>query len=179
MSELTVGNYAIEADACKAFDQFVEQVPHLFGAYAEVEGYYLNRRVGVALSEPRIDRILIPKGPVVEAGWTHGPIGVEIKKSGIKAGRAVSQSLDYLNAAFRIEAGFRPRLILESCFIFPLDSTSGMAGSIMAQHRVGCAHFNHRGSLVFTVGGMRAIEVYSSGNVFARELPMGRKAGSR
>lgn len=176
----TCGNYQTEANAWAAFDELVARHPDLLHAYPEVSGTYLCQRVNVQSNKaPRIDRVLVPQRRLCEAGWTHGPFGVEGKASGMSAGPAICQLLDYSNAAFSIKAPPYPRLVLEWLFLFPCERPYCEIESIMANHRLGVARVTPDGRLVFSAGGIRGIEISPDGAVFARELPMGRKVGSR
>lgn len=175
----TSTGYATEDDAKAAFDVIVERHPDVFGVFKEVTGWYLQPRFNSESRTPRIDRILVPKPRLIEAGWTHGPIGVECKCSGKKTGPAICQCMDYGRAVFRIDSGCRPRIALEWIFLWPVEGTGGDIESVMLQHRIGRVSVNHRGDLVFAAGGYRAISVGKDGSLFARELKMGRKVGTR
>ncbi|HUT13281.1 MAG TPA: hypothetical protein VMY42_22530, partial [Thermoguttaceae bacterium] len=129
---------------------------------------------------PRIDRLLVPRAPLVEAGWTHGIIGVEGKTSGMKAGRAICQTLDYSRAVFTLDERYVfARVMLEWLFVWPLDDIKGDVASIMVQNRIGHVSINSQGDMVFGTGGTTAIRLGRDGTVFARTMAAGKKAGSR
>ena len=51
-------------------------------------------RPGQVQRTVRIDRVLLPKLKLVTAGWTHGAIGIEAKRSGEKIGQPLAQMAD-------------------------------------------------------------------------------------
>lgn len=175
----TAGEFTTEAESLAAFDRLVGRHPDLFSSFPEVRGWYTQPRLNTVERTPRIDRILVPRARLVEAGWTHGPIGVEAKSSGRKAGPAIAQILDYGRAVFLIESGCWPRIMLEWIFLWPAVKAGGDLASIMTQHRIGLVHAAHDGSLIFTTDSTTAIKVAPNGAVTARELAAGRKAGTR
>jgi hypothetical protein len=176
-THLTCGDFDTEVKACNAFDWIIGQ-SELFRVYREVEGRYVGGRPSVEDKQPRIDRILVPTKEVIDAGWKHGPIAVEIKKSGVPLGRVVAQSLDYANAVFQIQPGFH--IWCEWLFIFPLDPPKSDVESIMAQFRIGwCSPFLPNSELDFGTGATRGIKLASDGRVQCKSLPQGRKRGHR
>ncbi len=90
---LTTGDYATETEAWAAFDVEIEKHSNLFLMEREIEGTYIQARPGTPPKDERIDRILIPRPTLLAAGWVHGPIGVECKHSGKKAGPAIAQAM--------------------------------------------------------------------------------------
>lgn len=175
----TCGDYPTEAAAWSAFDAIAERHIEVFSVFKEVEGWYIHPRIGTEIRRPRIDRILVPKQKLVDAGWTHGPIGIEGKPSGQKAGPAICQAMDYGRAVFLIESGCRPRIALEWIFLWPVEGAFCDIASIMIQHRIGCVHATPTGDLVFSAGGYTAMRIRADGGVFARELLAGRRVGAR
>lgn len=91
--------------------EFERMVPaHLFEVFPEVRGELgeskpIKRKFkdwGLSNQKVvRIDYVLCPRKPLLEAGWELGSIGVEIKncpglgRSGSKFGRVLSQLFDY------------------------------------------------------------------------------------
>lgn len=174
----TGGDFESEADAWDAFDRII-LANKAFRMHREVEGEYLQPRIDTEEKSPRIDRILIPLGAAVEAGWVDGAIGIEGKRSGKKIGRLISQAMDYTRAAFCLKSGPPGlTLLLKWVFVFPVEREVGDLESIMAQNRIGCATVYNRG-IRFTCGGSNALVLGEDGTVAAKQLPMGRKRGSR
>lgn len=180
----TEGDFHNEDDAWEFFDNWID-VSGGFRVYREVWGRYLLSRPFANESRPRIDRFLIPKQPVLDAGWIYGPIGIEGKKSGHKIGKAVSQALDYSAAVFEPIPGFH--FNLESVFVFPVSMPKGDVASVMTQNRIGCVRISHgKYPLTFQMGGTHVIELQAdqSGDVpqisfSCKPIVSGRKRGSR
>jgi hypothetical protein len=131
---LTLGNYATEQESAAAFDDAIER-SGLFRVYREVPGETLHPLPGMDKNGFRIDRILFPTEKIRGAGWSKGLAGVELKRSGEKLGHPISQSLDYLRAAWFLPSGIK--VLVDYVFIFPLDTIAGPLGSVMAQNRIG------------------------------------------
>lgn len=185
---MSLGDFATEAEAWKHFDQVIGHSKS-FRSYPEVTGQYVCNPPGKQLKTPRIDRVLVPHRNVIDAGWPHGPIGIEGKRSGQKAGAVVSQALDYSQATFELMKGFH--VWLEWVFIYPFDVRAvGDLQSIMSQNRIGhirCGGI--RRPLVFCGDGRNGIELIREESSFqadiptyriqAKPLPSGRKRGNR
>ena len=133
----TCGNYQTEKEACDAFDDLFEvKLSRWFSVFKEVTGFYVVNPHGLGTPTCRIDRILIPKPPLIKEGWQFGAIGVECKHSNIKASKPLSQCIDYRGAAFRVgEAGMT--IMLEQVFLWPFLPPTGAIQSLIAQRRVG------------------------------------------
>lgn len=173
----TVGQFKTEAQACAEFDRLIDGDPRFSRIYRECWGHYINPSPYEDDEKPRIDRILIPSRELQRAGWLHGPIGVEIKRSGIKMGRPVAQCIDYLRATFcpdeKSMAGFHMRVGL--VFLFPAPKPTHDLESIMAQHRVGNCHIDYHGKLDFQFAGRHVLSLTEGERNF---IPR-RKVGSR
>lgn len=175
---LTAGEFATEEEAWTSFDDAVERFPEVFALHREVRGYYVQPRLLTSGGDtPRIGRILTPRRKLLDAGWTHGPIGVECKTSGKKLGPVIAQAQDYSRAVFCLPHGYN--VMLEWIFIWPMEQSTGDIASTMAQHRIGHVCGNRWAPLRFGVAGQTAINVGWDGEVVAKELKMGRKRGSR
>jgi hypothetical protein len=176
---LECGEYPEESDAVADFDRRVSTGNAFSKIYSEVDGFIEYHGIGESQRGARIDRILFPSETLLKAGWTHGPIGVEIKKSNTKIGPVISQALDYSRCLFCI----KPTNIfirLQWIFLFPFGNQGGDVDSIMAQNRVGwCEPTNGRDVIRFGTGSTNCIRISSEGDVFARELKTGLKVGSR
>lgn len=131
----TNGAHAVETDCWAEFDEAMNRLSNYFGVLREVTGWYVQSRSHCKPKQPRIDRIITPKRPLLDAGWDLGPVGVECKRSGEKLGPIISQCLDYQRASFPIHAGYTVNL--EWIFVWPSGVVPGDIGSIMAQQRVG------------------------------------------
>ena len=171
----TGDEFATEEDAWSAFDRVMEAKDEYFRVNKEVSGEVIQPRAGTGSAGVRIDRLIVPTSRACEAGWRHGPFGVEGKRSGKKVGPVIAQAMDYARSAFFLANGFT--VVLEWVFVWPLDTVPGDLGSVMAQSRIGYCHFSGK-RLVFGCGGMNGL-VVSADSVSAKELPMGRKRGSR
>ena len=179
---ITSGNYQTEKDACDAFDSAIEQ-SEAFRMWKEVAGEMIHPLPNNETQSYRIDRILVPMDKLLKAGWTKGLIGVEIKKSGIKAGPPLSQSLDYLRCAWTAPKGIR--VLLSYIFLFPLAKCHGTVASFMAQNHFGSCQLNydplstyHR--LEFFIGEQALIECsINTGDVLVKNTKIGDRTGSR
>lgn len=177
---LTSGTYDDEPAACRELDAILEQLD-LFIPYPEVRGYYVAPRLGQNLCTPRIDRILVPKPRLIQAGWEYGPIGIECKRSGLKLGPVIAQLLDYSRAVWEIKRGYW--IMPEWLLLWRLDQIGGPVESIMAQNRIGWMTTMWNGGLILRSGQTLArlglagdITIGAGLNGAGRN---GRKAGSR
>lgn len=171
-------NFDTEADAWAHFDTFVER-SKAFRIHREVPGEYIHPRVDTVDKSARIDRLLIPLNPAVQAGWTGGAIGVEGKRSDPHVGRLVAQAMDYSRCVFELEAGVPGLLLmLRWVFVYPIERQIGDIESLMAQNRIGYVRACNR-SLAFACGGMNGIVITSGGDITVQQFPMGKKRGSR
>ena|SRR5579872_3052612 len=118
----TNGAFANESDAMAAFDAWVKR-SDAFSIYEECDGDYLASRVAVEAKRPRIDRILVPRQKALDAGWKYGALGIEGKRSGIKIGQALSQIIDYSQAAFELrkEGHLFASVVLRWIFLYPCE----------------------------------------------------------
>ncbi len=178
----TVGKHADEPAAWQEFDEIISR-SGAFTMYREVRGEYIHPRIETEDKTARIDRILIPTNKLLDAGWKHGgAIGVEGKKSDMKAGPLVVQAIDYTRCAFRIErnecliANVLPRWV----FVYPVKPGAGDIASIMQRNRIGTVFVNgYSGALVFSCGNTSVITIYGDGLVKAKDTNIGNKRGSR
>lgn len=119
----------------------------------------------------------MPSRALQGAGWLHGPIGVEIKRSGIKVGPPIAQCIDYLRATFcpdeKAMPGFHLRLGM--VFLFPCANVMHGLGSVMAQHRIGNCQLDYHGQLDFQFNAKHILSIDEP----ARNLIPRRKVGSR
>lgn len=143
-------DFSTEEEAAKAFDQHAEASLLFRKILREVPGRMVYRPPYKQDGSVRLDRILFP---APHAPWS-GPIGVEIKRSKEKIGRALSQCIDYQNCLFEIRphVWFHP----EWTFLFPAANLKGPVQSIISQNRVGTCCIE-RGQLLFWATGQRVI----------------------
>jgi len=172
---VTNGVFEDECQAWAHFDQIVERCD-AFRMYKEVRGEYLQPRPYTGDRAARIDRMLIPTQKAIEAGWLHGAIGVECKKSGTKVGPVISQAMDYSRCVWELDSGFL--IVLRWVFIWPMENPHRELESIMAQNRIGYV-MAWRNELTFGCGGTNGIVIREDGSATIKKLPMGNKRGSR
>jgi hypothetical protein len=173
---LTAGDFTEESAGLEVFDRAIE-ASGAFKSIPEVCGKFIQPRYDAELKTARIDRILIPNRKAIDAGWRDGPIGIEAKKSGHKAGKIISQAMDYSRCVWELDHGFC--VVLRWIFIWPLDNPKNDLESIMAQNRIGCVCPSNQSRILFSCGGTNGITILADGSVHTKPLPMGRKAGSR
>jgi hypothetical protein len=177
-SQLTDGLFQEESDALEVFDRIVES-SGVFRLHREVPGEYIMPRLGTEDKDARLDRLLIPLPPAIDAGWLWGAVAVEGKRSGKKLGRLATQALDYTRCAWRLERGVPGlELLCSWIFLFPAIFPQGDLGSVLANNRIGCCHI-HEGNLLFTCGGTTGIALSRGGVITVHKFPMGNKRGSR
>lgn len=182
----TSGWYTCEENACGEFDGMLNTCRNDEGAH----WFRVEREVIGSLMQPhafcnecysvRIDRVLIPLLPAIQAGWRWGSIGVECKNSGVKIGRAVCQALDYRRSVFKLSSG--NICALDQVFIWPVDRVSGDIASVMMQNRIGIVRFDRDTiNFEFMFNGTCALKIGDCGLKFneAALNTTGRKVGSR
>lgn len=136
----TEGDYALESHACAALDERLAKLSDYFYVEREVTGWWIQPRAAIVTegdkyTRPRLDRVLHPTRKAIEAGWKDGPFGIEIKRSAVKAGSAISQALDYHRAVFDAPGGGLN--LLKWIFLFPMGPSEGDLGVLQAQMRIG------------------------------------------
>ena len=179
----TSGEYWTEEDSCEAFDAAVSR-SGAFELWREVSGECIQPLPGDNIKKVyRIDRVLLPTDKLREAGWTKGLIGVEIKRSKVKAGPPLSQMLDYQRCAWSSPKNIKVHL--DYVFLFPLEKTMGTIASLMAQNRVGTCFLDNREDsewhrLAFFLGEQKVVACYLNKEVIeVGNLNVGSKTGSR
>jgi hypothetical protein len=182
-AHVTVGDYQTEQEACSAFDEAALR-SGAFKLWKEVPGEMIHPLPGNGEKQRyRIDRVLVPTEKLVDAGWTKGLIGVEIKKSDVKAGPPLSQSLDYLRCAWTGPLWIR--FMIGYVFLFPMEKTQGTIASLMAQNHFGTCRLNYDPSkewhrLEFFLGEQPLIECFlNTGVIKVKNTNVGNKTGSR
>ncbi len=172
----TCGEFQTEPESAAAFDELCER-SGLFHVYREVPGGLLQPRLRCKGDGVRIDRILAPKPKLMDAGWTHGDIGVEVKCSGKKIGPVVAQALDYLRSAFFLPNG--RSVVLDQIFLWPFSKAAGDIESVMTQHRIGGVWTSQWRPLAFKMSSTTILSWNADNTVFCKNCVFGRKVGSR
>jgi hypothetical protein len=176
---VTSGTWATEAESVAALDIALNQFSHLWHVYPEVCGAPQYLRPEQERKGVRIDRILFPRRPLLDMGWTAGAIGIECKRSGIKGGPALSQCLDYLRAGWTLTQVGGVNVTLGFCFLWPLSKVPGTVASIMAQQRIGAAFSTQWDALRLVSGESNIITVRGDGDVRIGACNAGTRLGSR
>lgn len=166
-----------ETENATAFDQTIEATG-LFTAYPEVPGTLTQPKPGQVVKSVRIDRILVPTQTLLDHGWGHGIIGVEIKRNDAHLGRAVAQAMDYTRAIWTLP-GSNFAVATPWVFIYPFDKQHGDIASLMAQNRVGTASANDWAVLRFNSGEANILHLSNTGELRIGAGSSGRKVGSR
>jgi hypothetical protein len=174
----TSGTWSTEVEAETAFDEATSARPDLWQAYRQVPGTLIHPRRAQIDKSMRIDRILVPKQGLIDAGWTHGVFGVEIKRSGESLGKPIAQALDYLRSVWTLPNNFH--VWLDWVFIWPMPATSGALASICAQQRIGSARpgWSDARSIELHCGPTTMLRV-ANGEIKVGNPRNGRKSGSR
>lgn len=134
---VTIGEYRTEDDAKEAFVDAIRST-NCFNVYPEVDCWYFGGSVFGDKPTGRIDYVLTPRKSLIDKGWVMGCIGVEVKKSGHKAGPIICQMIDYSKAIFRLPDSSGASLVcMTSVCCFPGFKKSGSIASIMANNRLG------------------------------------------
>lgn len=174
LGDYTYGDWATESASVAALDSILEELD-LFVVHKEVRGYYLQPRLDQEAKTPRIDRLLIPTPALKEHGWTHGPIGIECKRSAAKTGPPLAQLLDYSRAAWKVGS---THIIPRWYFLWPMRKAHGALASILAQHRIGSADSSDYYSLRLA-SGEQVLARLSPDRIDIGRGHHGTKAGSR
>jgi hypothetical protein len=176
--EKTYGDYEAESDACDVFDECAHS-SGMWIVHREIVGMpWQPRPFAKEKQNLRIDRILQPKQRLIDLGWPHGCVGVEIKASGVKIGPPVSQMLDYSRCMWQLPTG--NATALKYIFLFPCRSALGNMMSVMHQNNLGFAMEFGRRRLGLKLGGASLFSDRGDKGVDIRcDVKGGAKAGSR
>lgn len=175
---VTIGQWPDEASSARALDASLAQTT-LFRVYREVWGTLTQRRPGQDGKDLRIDRVLVPTGELLKRGWTHGAVGIEVKRSNIKIGPPLAQSMDYSRTAWTLPETGGIKVWLDWVFLWPMDRQTGPMASILAQNRIGCAYSTRWTVLHLKCGEQNLIKIERDGQIDIGEARNGQKAGSR
>jgi hypothetical protein len=150
-----------------------------FKIFQEVECWYFGGSVFGDKPTGRIDFLMTPQKTLLDAGWKNGIVGIEVKKSGHKAGPLICQMIDYSKAVYRLpESAGSSLLCLSSVYSFPAISCGGTLGSIMANHRIGSAMIDKHGCGL-QVCSSWAFRSHKDRGLHVVNLNCGYKNGSR
>lgn len=170
----TIGDWQSEEDAAEAFDHVIDQLD-MFMVYKEVVGRVQFFRPFETPAAVRIDRILVPNSRLRAAGWTFGPVGIEIKRSGIKIGRPLGQLIDYARSTFKLGNTW---IVPEWFFMFPLPATHGPLDSVLASQRCGGVS-THGNEVTFCSSQTIAVLAPGKADIRTHNARNGKKVGSR
>lgn len=150
----------------------------LFTSHPEVPGTLIQPRPGQRDKGMRIDRLLVPTQKLVDLGWRHGIIGIEIKPTNVKLGPPLAQAMDYSRTAFTLPGGGF-QVVPSWVFVFPFEKEHGPLASVMAQNRVGTATISKWSLLTLRCGEATILHIANDGTVRVGTHTVGNKAGSR
>ena len=123
----------------------------LFKIYDEVQG----KSIGIwhIQQQRRIDMILVPTAAALDAGWKHGFVGIECKRSGKKIDEAMLQAITYMDCVWTL-GDWRGLIVLSSVLVWPYywPKDQGYAQR-MQQARVGVAYPTTRDGFNLSVRG--------------------------
>jgi len=170
----TLSSDVFEADLEEELAAFIEATG-LFRLFRQVMGRPLWTAC-LSAGRVRCDLLLLASKRGLNAGWTHGPILLELKQPGDPIGPALSQMMDYLRSSWLLPNG----VPIMACwaFVCPADRVHGPLASVMAQNRVGTASLD-AGELRLYCGEQRVLTVCEGGVMRVGEVRIGRRFGSR
>jgi hypothetical protein len=122
----------------------------------------------------RLDRVLVPTDRIL--GWKCGPIGVELKRSGIKLGPPIAQLGDYSRSIWMLPNNWN--VWLTYLFLWPAPKIGSIAGSHLAQQRLGTARGHGYQRLKFASGEI-VLLTWDHGITHIHASVAGQRAGSR
>jgi hypothetical protein len=173
----TEGNYMTEDEAKRDFRSFVINT-NMFNMYEEIECSYFGAPPFAETNRGRIDFVLSPKKTLIDAGWCNGFVGVEVKKSGHKAGPLVAQMLDYSRSVFQLEPTQGCiRGVFSSVLCFPAIPYKGFCQSLLSQNTLGVITAR-TGVFRMLVGSRNILTIYN-GEMTVNAMSCGWKVGSR
>lgn len=174
----TMGHWATEVESAAALDRRLA-AHGLWTVYREVAGVLLQPRSLQIDKGVRIDRVLIPNERLAAAGWRHGAIGIEIKRSGEQLGPPLAQAMDYTRAAWTLKEARGLSVLLGAVFLWPMPKQYGPLASVMVHNRIGSASFSSWTSLHLQLGEEAILRIDHAGVFELGSINSGRKVGSR
>ena len=173
----TIGQWLDEASSAQALDLSFSEAG-LWHVYREVPGMLSQPRPSQLERTLRIDRVLLPTQRLLDLGWKHGAVGIEVKRSGVKIGPPIAQAMDYSRAVWTLP-GLGVKVWLDWVFLWPMDRQTGAMASILAQNRIGCAYSSKWIVLHLKSGEANLIKIDRDGRIDIGEARNGQKVGSR
>lgn len=182
---VTSGSFATEDESQDALLKILQR-QRFFAIQREVDCWYFGGQPFQERPTGRIDFVLCPLRPALDAGWRNGVIGIECKASGKKIGPVFCQLLDYSRALFESQQT-GALFALNAVFLWPEPTEMfGALQSIVTQNRVGIvehiynARYPDSESLRMKVGGTNIVRLQLvEGKLFHHQVVSGRKSGSR
>lgn len=171
----TTGSWATEAASASAFDLRIEATG-LFHIYREVIGTLTQPRPGQRDRALRIDRVLMPSPELRIQGWSHGAIGVELKRSGENIGPPLAQAMDYVRGSWQINGVW---FQLGVVFLWPMQKQSGPLASLMVHNRIGAAVPVGHDGVKLALGEEVALSSGYGRGVRLGQIKSGERVGSR
>ena len=180
-SQCTCGNFNPETEAEKFFDSHIN--PEYFYNEKQVKGrrLYDDKPIVGGNGQNLIpDRILYPTHKAYSDGWIYGPIGIEIKKSGIKLGPVFAQVLEQRQSIYRSEYLHGARVMPLLFAIFPADKIMNNLGSIsVTQSILSCSYKSYNKCLKFYAGNIGVLSIGKNGFEVNREWKPNTTKGHR
>lgn len=124
----------------------------------------------------RCDLLLLASKRGLDAGWTHGPILLEVKRPDEPIGPAISQLMDYLRSSWLLPNGVA--VMANWGFVCPAQRVHGPLASVMAQNRVGTANLAG-GELGLWCGEQRVLTICEGGVLRVGQVRLGLRFGGR
>lgn len=178
VNDYTLPGWATETASAAAFDTAIGD--DYWTIYREVTGILTQPRPHQIDKTVRIDRVLTPRPALIQAGWTHGVIGVEIKRSREKIGPAIAQAIDYSRSVWTLHNAGNSRVWLDWVFIWPMPKQGGALASVLAQNRIGTATPSYGGGVHLKSGEAAIAYVGGTDGLHLATAPhAGAKVGRR
>jgi hypothetical protein len=177
VKDYTLGHWTTETASEDAFDAAIGS--DLWTVYRQVTGVLTQPRPQQIDKTVRIDRVLAPRTKLLAAGWTHGVVGIEIKRSNEKIGPAIAQAMDYSRSVWTLNQAGNSRVWLDWVFIWPMPKQNGSMASVLAQNRIGSATPGYGGGFQFKAGETNIICSEFNGTFRIGTIAPGTKAGRR
>ena len=184
-NNVTSDDYATEGDVTKAVEAFFA-----FHRCFELKTQVLGTS-DITPARPykeqhknfRIDGVLIPTQWLLARGWPFGCIGLELKKSNVKLGRPIAQSIDYMNSSWNLSDDQSKQLSYVA--IVPWHGpTSGPMLSLASQLRIIGGRLDGDNFCLYPLGGKGCGAQSSTVTITPTDVEWtdgetGRKNGSR
>ena len=156
------------------FDSIIQRMGW-FESEAEVPGTleYVLHGQDTPKRPLKIDRILFPTEKLLERGWNHGPIGVEIKADKSPLHKTMLQCFDYRRCFFQPRNHPPTHLRYVAMYPFPTQHVP----SLLIGLGLATCYVNTYGDFCLHSGDINLMPRWNSGTI--RQVNTGRKFGSR